>query len=64
MMLSIIVQLLEQVLTEELMKEAADEILDFIEDYIARTDNKIDDVIVGTAIKAIRAAFDIPDGDD
>jgi hypothetical protein len=63
-LLPILVERLAALLTTDMVKELLDGIFDKIEDFIADTDNVYDDLIVGTLIRQIREALDIPDGDD
>jgi hypothetical protein len=63
-LLPILVERLAALLTTDMVKELLDGIFDKIEDFIEDTDNVYDDLIVGTLIRQIREALDIPDGDD
>lgn len=47
----------------EIAKKAVDAALDVIEDEVAKTPNKIDDVIVLPIIAILRKAANIPDND-
>lgn len=46
------------------MTNLGDYLLDKLEDYVESTDNKTDDKLVLPAIKALRAALNIPDNDE
>lgn len=63
--LSGVVAALVEVFPAEEVKKAIDKGLDKIEDAVEKTENKIDDIIVLTAIKKlIREPFGIEDNDD
>ncbi len=51
-------------LTEGQLKDWADAAIDKLEDAVKETDTQVDDIIVLPLLKLIRAAFDIPDGED
>lgn len=63
--LSGVVAALVEVFPAEEVKKAIDKGLDKIEDAVEKTENKIDDIIVLTAIKKlIREPFGIEDNDE
>lgn len=51
-------------LNPEAIKVGIDAFLDAIENYVAKTENKVDDKIVLPAISALRAAINVPDGEN
>ena len=55
---------LMHVLPMESLENVADTILDIAEEAIKKTDTKVDDQIIGSAITGVRVAFGIKDGDD
>lgn len=50
-------------LTPDIIRKGIDKFLDVVEDAVAKTPNKIDDVIILALINNIRTALDIPDND-
>lgn len=51
-------------LKPEMLTEAVDKVLDFFETKIADSETETDDKLLLPIIATIRAAFNIPDGDD
>lgn len=46
------------------IKEVVDSVLDIAEKQIDKTETKIDDILIGNAIKVLRFIVECPDGDE
>lgn len=49
---------------KDVIVEAVDSFFDVIENHVEATEGQADDLIVGNAVKGLRALCRIPDGDD
>ena len=63
MLIPIVMQVVESLLSPENIKAYGDKLFDFIEDAVTSSDTTIDDATVLPVIRALRAAFNIPDND-
>jgi len=53
-----------ELLPESVVQDGLDALFDTIEDRVAATDTEVDDLIVLPVIRRLRAALNVPDGDD
>ena len=51
-------------LPDTAIKSVCDSVMDIAEDVIDESETKIDDILLGNAIKVLRFVANIPDGED
>lgn len=63
MLMQTLMQVVMMFASKEVMTAAVDGFLDVVEDAVAKSDNKIDDIIVLPVVKQVREVFNVPDND-